>query len=149
MNIRAYTQDDFSAISEIYNRSKLDELKFEDAEFELLPLEEDEERYCSLMESEIYVYQTQDQISGFAAIFENEIRALFVHPNSRREGVGKKLIEFLLSMIQGEPCLYVASSNQPAIDLYQKYGFRITNTFDTSYNQVPVLANKMLLKNSV
>lgn len=146
MNIRAYTQDDLSAISEIYNRSKLGELKFEDTEFSLLPLEEDEERYCKLMESDIYVYQTQDQISGFAAIFGNEIRALFVHPESRGGGIGKKLMEFLLSNIQGQPCLFVVSSNRPAKDLYKKYGFSITDTFETTYNQVPVVANKMMLK---
>lgn len=90
MNIRAYTQDDLSAISEIYNRSKLGELKFEDTEFSLLPLEKDEVRFKGLMESEVYVYQTQDQISGFAAIFGNEIRALFVHPESRGRGHRKK-----------------------------------------------------------
>lgn len=146
MIIQVYTQNDHPSISEIYNLSKLDELKFEDVEFELLPLEEDEERYSKLMESEIYVYQAQDQISGFAAVFENEIRALFVHPNSRGEGVGKKLIEFLLSMIQGEPCLYVARSNQPAIDLYQQYGFIIIETFETTYNQVSVSAQKMALR---
>ena len=146
MNIRAYTQDDLSAISEIYNRSKLDELKFEDTEFSLLPLEKDEVRFKGLMESEVYVYQTQDQISGFAAIYENEIRALFVHPNGRGEGVGKKLMEFLLSNIQGQPCLFVVSSNRPAKDLYKKYGFSITDTFETTYNQVPVVANKMVLK---
>lgn len=146
MSIQKYTQRDLPSIFKIYNLSKLDELKFEDAEFELPPLEEDEERYGKLMESEIYVYQAQNQISGFTAVFENEIRGLFVHPNSRGEGVGKKLIEFLLSRIQGESCLYVASSNQPAIDLYQQYGFIITDTFDTTYNQVPVVANKMVVK---
>lgn len=146
MNIRTYIKSDLPSISEIYNLSKLDELKFEDAEFELLPLEKDEERYNKLMGSEIYVYQTQGHISGFAAVLGNEIRALFVHPNSRGEGVGKKLIEFLLSRIQSEPCLYVASSNQPAIGLYQQYGFIITDTFDTTYNQMPVVANKMVLK---
>lgn len=143
MSIRAYTQDDLSAIFDIYGRSKLDELKFEDKAFTLLALENDETRLKGLMESEIYVFQEQDQISGYGAFYGNEIRALFVHPTCRGKGIGKKLIEFLLSKIQGQPYLYVASSNQPAKNLYQLYGFNVTDSFQTTYNQMPVIAQKM------
>jgi len=143
MNIRVYTQNDLAAISDIYNRSKLDELKFEDKVFTLLPLEEDDVRLNGLMESEIYVHQEQGQILGFGAVCGNEIRALFVLPECRGQGVGKKLLEFLLSNIQGQPCLYVASTNQPAKYLYRRYGFSVTDTFETTYNQVAVIAQKM------
>jgi len=143
MSIRAYTQNDLAAIFDIYSRSKLDELKFENKVFTLLPLEEDEGRLSGLMESEIYVHQEQGQILGFGAICGHEIRALFVPPEYRGKGVGKKLLEFLLSNIQGQPCLYVASTNQPAKYLYQRYGFSVTETFETTYNQVLVIAQRM------
>ena len=143
MSIRTYTQNDIAAIFDIYSRSKLDELKFEDKVFTLLPLEEDGVRLYGLMESEIYVHQEQGKIFGFGAICGNEIRALFVPPEHRGKGVGKKLLEFLLSNIQGQPCLYVASTNQPAKYLYQRYGFSVIDTFETTYNQVPVVAQKM------
>ena len=144
MNIRVYTQNDLAAISDIYNRSKLDELKFEDKVFTLLPLEEDDVRLNGLMESEIYVHQEQGQILGFGAVCGNEIRALFVLPECRGQGVGKKLLEFLLSNIQGQPCLYVVSTNQPAKYLYKRYGFNVTDTFETTYNQIAVIAQKMV-----
>ena len=143
MSIRAYKQNDLAAIFDIYNRSKIDELKFEDKVFTLLPLEEDDVRLNGLMESEIYVHQEQGEILGFGAICGNEIRALFVPPEHRGKGVGKKLLEFLLSNIQGQPCLYVASTNQPAKYLYQRCGFSVTDTFETTYNQVSVIAQKM------
>jgi len=149
VSIRAYTKNDLSAIFEIYNHSKLDELKLENTVFTLLPLEKDKARYSGLIESKIYVYQAQDKVSGFCAIYGNEIRALFVHPDSRGKGIGKKLMEFLLSNTQGQSCLYIASSNQPAKELYQQYGFTITDTFETTYNQMPVLAQRMVRKNSV
>ena len=57
MGIRAYIQTDLVSIFDIYDRSKLDELKFEDKTFALLPLESDDVRLSELMESEIYVHQ--------------------------------------------------------------------------------------------
>ncbi|MBX2857845.1 MAG: hypothetical protein KTR17_04210, partial [Cellvibrionaceae bacterium] len=59
-------------------------------------------------------------------------------------------LEFLLAYIkgahiQGLPCLYVASSNRPAKSLYKRYGFTVTETFETTYNQKPVIAEKMVI----
>ena len=61
----------------------------------------------------------------------------------RGQGVGKKLFEFLLSSITGPAYLYVVQSNYPAKDLYEQYGFSVVDTFETTYNQVPVVVNKM------
>lgn len=144
MKIRSYHQSDLPLIFDIYNRSKLDELNFENQKFTLLPLEQDEARFRKLMESDIYVYQEQGHILGYGAIYGDEVRALFVHPNFRSKGVGKKLFEFLLSNIQGQPYLYVASSNQRAKCLYEQYGFSVTDTFEKTYNQMPVVAQKMV-----
>ena len=145
MSIRAYTIKDLPSITDIYNRSKLDELQFEDRKFTLLPLEEDIPRYSKLMASAIFIYSYQGQTAGFAAICGNEIRALFVHPDFRGKGVGAELIQFLLNRTPSiEVHLYVASANRPAKTLYQKYGFSITDTFETTYNQEPVVAQKMV-----
>lgn len=144
MTIRSYSQYDLPAIFDIYNRSKLDELNCEDEVFTLLPLKDDAARLGALMESEIYVYHEHNCISGYGAIFGNEIRALFVHPKYRGKGIGKQLLEFLLSLIHEQPSLYVASSNQLAKKLYQLYGFSVIETFKTSYNHKPVIAQKMV-----
>ena len=146
MSIRAFRHDDLPAILDIYTHSKLDELQFEDKAFTLLPLEEDQVRFSELMASDIYLFQAQDRICGYGAICGDEVRALFVHPQFRGRGVGKSLFEFLLSRIEGQPCLYVARSNRPAKGLYHGYGFSITETFETTYNQVPVVAQKMVLR---
>lgn len=143
MNIRACDDGDLPAIFDIYNRSKLDELKYETSALSLLPLEKDEIRLSKLMEADIYVYQEQARICAYGAICGNEIRALFVHPEFRGKGVGKRLLEFMLSLIQGQPCLYVARSNKPAKCLYLGYGFKVIDTFETTYNQQPVIAQKM------
>lgn len=143
MRIRKYNSNDYSAVLDIYAASKLDELRYEDKEFDFLPLEEDFKRLSKLKESDIYIYEDKN-IMGYGAHFGSEIRALFVRPESRGNGIGKHLLEFLLSKITGSAELYVAKSNAPAKHLYKKYGFRIVKEFETSYNETPVFANKMV-----
>ena len=142
INIRKFKEADFQAILNVYAASKLDELRNEKTAFELLPLEKDIKRLKRLQESDIYVCE-EDGIIGYAAHCGSEISALFVHPRGRRKGIGKCLLEFILSIITEPAELYVANSNTPAKELYKKYGFKIVEEFETTYNHVPVLANKM------
>lgn len=143
MKIRSYSIEDYPAVLAIYAASKLDELRFEEVEFTLLPLERDAKRLGQLLESTIYVCE-DDGIVGYCARYGSEIRALFVHPGNRGKGVGRCLLEFLLAQIPGPAQLYVASSNAPAKHLYERYGFEVVQEIETSYNGVSVLANKMI-----
>jgi len=54
MKLRKYRINDYPAILDIYSRSTLDELRFEEKVFELLPLENDNNRLTELKESNIY-----------------------------------------------------------------------------------------------
>ena len=141
--IRPYKKTDYNAVLEIYAEAKLDELRFEPGTYRLLPLEQDHQRYEALFESDIYVYE-EVEVIGYAAHKDEEIRALFVYSKRRGEGVGKKLLEFLLSRIKAPASLYVAKHNQPAIQLYAQYGFAVQPEFQTFYNATPVMARKMI-----
>jgi putative acetyltransferase len=143
MRIRPFHENDFPAILDIYARSKMDELIYEQKEFVLLPLTEDQKRLAELQESDIYVCE-DNGIVGYGALFGSEIRALFVCPDCRGKGVGKLLLTHLLSLIEGPAVLYVAKTNAPAKNLYEKFGFKVTDEFETTYNLVHVLANKMV-----
>lgn len=143
MKIRAFCATDYQSVLEIYSGSKLDELRFEKKAFELLPLESDEKRLSALKESEIFVYE-DGNVLGYGAIFETEIRALFVCPSARGKGIGKAILEFLLSQINGRATLFVAKTNFPAKELYKAYGFEVSDEFLTDYNGQPVFANKMI-----
>ena len=142
MNIRDFSENDLPAILDIYEKSKLDELLYESVQFQLLPLEKDEKRLRELLESEIYVYEMVGVVA-YCALFGSEIRALFVHPSERGKGIGKILLNYLLSKIDGSAILYVAKTNSPAKRLYEKYGFVVVEEFETTYNNISVLANKM------
>lgn len=143
MNIRAFIDKDYPRLLEIYSKSKLDELRFEKREFQLLPLEDDGTRLSGLKESRIFVFD-DGNILGYGAIFKSEIRALFVCPSARGKGIGKQILEFLLSQIKGKANLFVAKTNLPAKTLYKSYGFEVSNEFLTEYNGVPVYANEMI-----
>ncbi|MEQ3528947.1 N-acetyltransferase [Pseudoalteromonas sp. XMcav11-Q] len=143
MNIRELTEEDYPRIFEIYSKSKLDELRFEKKTFKLLPLENDEKRLSALKESKIYVFD-DGNILGFGAIFGSEIRALFVCPSARGNGIGRKMLEFLLSQICGKANLFVAKTNKPAKELYKAYGFEVSDEFLTEYNGESVYANEMV-----
>ena len=143
MKIRPYKPGDYPAVLAIYAASKLDELRCEKARFTLLPLEKDPKRLGLLLESEIYICE-EDGIVGYGAKHGAEIRALFVHPESRGKGFGRGLLELLLAGIPGPANLYVARSNSQAKNLYMQYGFEVVEEFETSYNGIPVFANKMI-----
>ncbi|NKC20899.1 GNAT family N-acetyltransferase [Pseudoalteromonas sp. S4498] len=146
MNIREFNENDYPRVLEIYSKSKLDELRFEKKAFKLLPLENDKKRLSALRESKIYVF-VDGNILGFGAIFGSEIRALFVCPSARGNGVGRKILEFLLSQICGKANLFVAKTNEPAKELYKAYGFEVSDEFLTEYNGEPVYANEMVRTN--
>ncbi|WP_438464539.1 GNAT family N-acetyltransferase [Marinomonas sp. PE14-40] len=146
MSIRPFIKDDYSKILEIYAKSKLDELRFEKQEFELLPLESDATRLAELTESDIYVYEEAETVA-YGAVYGNEIRALFVSPDARGKGIGKNLLEYLLSIVKEPISLYVAKTNLVAKSLYKNYGFKVVEEFKTDYNQAPVIANKMVAIN--
>jgi putative acetyltransferase len=143
MAIRGLSSNDVPAVHAIYNESKLDELRFEDNDFTLLPLHLDVKRREALWESDIYVYD-DGKVLGYGALYQNEIRALFVSSEARGKGIGKALMVNLLSKASMPVFLWVAASNKPAIKLYESFHFKIVETFLADYNGVPVLVSGMI-----
>jgi ribosomal protein S18 acetylase RimI-like enzyme len=145
MTIRAFQETDIDAIKRIYTDSKLDELRFENAQFELLPLEQDSKRFAEFRESQVFVYQLNNQVVAYGAVFESHIRAIFVHSDYRRLGIGREILAYFITIIEGDVSLNVAKSNAPAKDLYQQYGFKVVKEFNANYNGTNAIANTMKL----
>ena len=114
--IRTYKRSDYQTILDIYAASKLDELRFERSAFELLPLEEDSKRRDALFESEIFVFDAE-HVLGFGAMYpsssarDSEIRAVFVLPSARGNGIGRSLLRYMITRCPGNILLQVASRN--------------------------------------
>ena len=72
----------------------------------------------------------EDKVVGYIAyeiiVDEGSIVELAVLPEYRRKGVGRKLVELMLTSCDGvrTVCLEVRASNTPAVRLYESVGFR-------------------------
>ena len=144
MNIRAYTKFDLKSVSKIYTLSKLDELVYENNDFELIPLEKDKKRYSDFIASHIYVVEQNRVVVGFLGYRNQHISWLFVHPELRGKGIGKEMICFVKSKLKNNISLYVAASNISAISLYKTQGFQKMKEFVGEYSGIPVNVTKML-----
>jgi ribosomal protein S18 acetylase RimI-like enzyme len=150
MKIRKYELDDLPSILKIYALCKLDEFRYENGGFELLPLDQDEKRFDQLTSSDIHVC-TNDKNApiAYAAVQGSELGSLFVQPGYRGQGIGKLMLEYLLGQHAGYMELYVVKSNIPAIRLYENYGFSVVDEFTTSYNGTPLVGIKMVRAESL
>lgn len=101
--------------------------------------------------SDCLVYEDNDSIIGFISykvlVDRVEIIDLFVHINYRRKQIGSKLFETMLDKCREKGCksitLEVKVTNNPAIELYKKYEFKIVSTRKQYYENNSVDAHLM------
>lgn len=75
-------------------------------------------------DSTIYVYYADNQIIGFAGLYEQYIAGIFITDNYRNKGIGRLLLERLKRDYNGLN-LYVYEKNEGAIRFYTKHQFEI------------------------
>jgi len=128
--IRAYVDTDWEQVREIYDLSKPDELKnIVDADT-ITPLSQDDQMLRYFNESEIMVYEEEGNILGFIGRKGNVVSWLFVHPDHRRKGIGRRLLKDLIHTWKGSLRLNLAKSNQGAMILYTSLGFEVIEEFE-------------------
>ena len=73
-----------------------------------------------------FVLEDKGKIIGYVMADEerNLIVSIAVHPDYRRRGYGKMLMEHVLKFMRGKVILQVRKSNEAAINFYKKLGFR-------------------------
>lgn len=77
--------------------------------------------YC-IREDKIYL--------AFIGINDKEIETLFVHPEARGKGYGKRLVEFAMNEYEANR-LDVNEQNKQAVGFYLRMGFEITGRDET------------------
>lgn len=83
-----------------------------------------EEVRSILPESEVYVYESEGKIQGFAGLMEDYIAGIFVAEKFRSKGIGKLLMKYMKGKKQ-KLRLSVYIKNQAAVRFYQREDFQI------------------------
>lgn len=134
INIRLYREQDWEVILDIFNRAKPDEVKGSVEIEDIVPLDKDQGLLISFKNSIIYVADFNNKVIGYVGYHNNLISFLFTDPEYYRNGLGTKLLEYVLPLIGEKAWLLVAKNNNPAIELYKKHGFKIANEYTGKYN---------------
>ena len=102
--------------------------------------------YDSLNEgvNHTYIYMDGKDLTGFIHIQdivdEINIINIFIDSNQRRKGYASKLIDHIIKEYKGKKIiLEVKDGNEPAINLYKKYGFVEINRRKGYYNGVDAI----------
>lgn len=91
-----------------------------------------------------YVYEEEGAIAGFYiashVLDEAEIFTIAVDPDHKNKGIGTKLLDHLIGISYDENIkqiwLEVSTKNEPAINLYKKFGFEIQGVRKNYYQKI-------------
>jgi ribosomal protein S18 acetylase RimI-like enzyme len=134
MKVRGYTEADWEDVKEIYNLSKVDELKGSVDLRAFIPLERDPRNLRLFRESRIVVVEESETILGFGGSSGTYISWLFVHPRHRRRGVARMILHHILDRLEGTATLNVFKNNRAARALYRQFGFELERDFTGNLN---------------
>jgi len=101
------------------------------------PLKRPVENFASSHTS-FYGYTLQDELAGVIELQKEldsiSIESLVVKPSFFRKGIGQQLIQFVLDTYQSKKyTVETGLANEPAINLYAKFGFEETRQWDTDF----------------
>lgn len=92
--IRKFREEDTTKVMTIWTKGNFKAHDFIDKDYWLLNFNRVKDEY--LMKSETYVYIKNDEIKGFISVLnEGYIGAIFVSLDSQRQGIGRKLINYV------------------------------------------------------
>lgn len=119
--IRKFREEDTVKVMTIWTKGNFEAHSFIDKDYWLLNFNKVKDEY--LKKSETYVYVDNDEIKGFISLLDNGfIGALFVRKEYRRQGIGRKLINFVKDKYDKLE-LNVYEKNVGAMLFYTSLGF--------------------------
>lgn len=77
-----------------------------------------------LLQAEVYVYETEQEIRGFVGLDDTYIAGIFVRSKDQSLGIGTQLLNFVKERKE-ELSLRVYQKNENAIRFYQREAFQV------------------------
>ena len=119
--IRKFREEDTVKVMTIWTKGNFEAHSFIDKDYWLLNFNKVKDEY--LKKAETYVYVDNDEIKGFISLIDNYfIGALFVRKEYKRQGIGRKLINFVKDK-HDKLELQVYEKNVSAMLFYASLGF--------------------------
>lgn len=137
LNIRKATINDLASITEIYNDAVLNSNSTFDTEIKTI---ENRKNWFNDRDENfpIIVAEKSGAIVGYAALNKWSERkaydvtaeiSVYIHPNHRKQGIGKKLIEMLIAIGEQTKLVTILAriteGNDHSIYLHDKHGFKM------------------------
>lgn len=76
------------------------------------------------------VCDNNGKIIGFTGVSDNNLEMLFIHPDARGQGVGKILVNYVISVL-GVKKVDVNEQNAQAVGFYLKMGYKVISRSET------------------
>lgn len=122
--IRIYKEQDLDRMTEIWLEASLLAHPFIKADY--WKEQADAMRNIYLISSQNFVYIDENgEITGFVAMVDDYLAAIFVTPDKQGQGIGKKLLDEVKHN-HNTITLTVYSRNEQAIQFYKREGFEET-----------------------
>lgn len=86
----------------------------------------------------------QGKILGFLGVAEQNLEMLFIHPENRGMGIGKKLLDYAIIALEVQK-VDVNEQNEQALGFYRNQGFEVVgrSALDGSGKPYPILHMKL------
>ena len=133
LRIRPAEREDADPITRLFLASK--------ATLTFLPnVHTDEETFSFianivLRDQDVYVAETDGEISGFIAMHGDMVEHLYVRPDLLRRGIGSALLRRAMERLPSGFRLWVFLQNVPARRFYERHGLRLIEQTDGSRNE--------------
>jgi GNAT superfamily N-acetyltransferase len=92
-------------------------------------------RNVVLDQYEVWVAEEAGAIVGFAALSDDTLEQLYVHPEAQGKGLGAQLLEKAKEHRPNGFGLWVFQQNEGARRFYDRHGFRLVELTDGSRNE--------------
>jgi putative acetyltransferase len=124
--IRKHLDSDLETILDIWDQSSSLAHPFLDSVF--VEKVRHDMRNMYVPDSETWVYEENNSVTGFISMLENEIAGLFVYPNHHSKGIGTQLVNYIREFYDDLE-VEVFEQNIIGRAFYDKYGFKLMRSF--------------------
>lgn len=144
--LRAYCDDDWSAVCSIHDRARPYELAGSCDLQAFVSLAEEQEDIENFDRSEKFVACIGEQVVGFIGVDGKLISWLYVDPDHFSKGIGRELLQLGLELTGPDAWTVVLIGNTRARRLYASEGFQVALTFEGTNAGYPCTCLELALK---